>query len=36
MDVLRTSQEQERLEYEEVQEKLDEVNEVLRGAFGLR
>jgi hypothetical protein len=36
MDVLRTSQEQERFEYEEVQEKLDEVNEVLRGAFGLR
>jgi hypothetical protein len=35
MDVLRESQEREREEQTEVQEKLDEVNEVLREAFGL-
>jgi hypothetical protein len=35
MNVLRASQEQERLEREQVQEKLDEVNAVLREAFGL-
>lgn len=36
LDVLRESLEQERVEREHVQEKLDEVNEVLRRAFGLR
>jgi hypothetical protein len=36
LDVLRASQEREDLERGEVQEKLDEVNEVLRDAFGLR
>jgi hypothetical protein len=36
LDVLRASQGRERREYEEVQAKLDEVNEVLREAFGLR
>jgi hypothetical protein len=35
LDVLRASQEQERLERKQVQEKLDEVNAVLREAFGL-
>jgi hypothetical protein len=35
LDVLRASREQERLERDQVQGKLDEVNEVLRGAFGL-
>jgi hypothetical protein len=35
LDVLRTSQEQERLEREQVQEKLDAINAVLREAFGL-
>jgi hypothetical protein len=33
--VLVASQARERSEYEEVQEKLDEVNGVLRDAFGL-
>jgi hypothetical protein len=36
LDMLRASQAQERLERGQVQEKLDEVNEVLREAFGLR
>jgi|SRR5829696_1419486 len=36
MDALRSSQEREREEYRQVQAKLDEVNEVLRDAFGLR
>ncbi len=36
LDILFASLEQERQERKEVQEKLDEVNEVLRGAFGLR
>ncbi len=36
LDVLRNSQERERREWAEVQEKLGEVNEVLREAFGLR
>lgn len=36
LGVLRASQEQEQLERKQVQAKLDEVNEVLRGAFGLR
>jgi hypothetical protein len=35
LDVLRASQAQERLEHAQVQEKLDEVNEVLREVFGL-
>jgi hypothetical protein len=35
LDVLRASQEQERVEYSEVQAKLDQVNSVLRDAFGL-
>jgi hypothetical protein len=35
MDVLAASREQERLEYEEVQRKLDVVNEALHDAFGL-
>ena len=36
LGVLRASQEQEQLERKQVQAKLDQVNEVLRGAFGLR
>jgi hypothetical protein len=36
LDILRASQAQERRERGQVQEKLDEVNEVLREAFGLR
>jgi hypothetical protein len=36
LDMLRASQAQERLERGQVQEMLDEVNEVLREAFGLR
>jgi hypothetical protein len=36
LDVLRASQEQEQAQRSEVQQKLDEVNEVLREAFGLR
>jgi len=35
MEVLRASREQERFEHAQVQGKLDEVNEVLRRAFGL-
>jgi hypothetical protein len=35
MDALRASQVRERQEQAEVQEKIDEVNEVLREAFGL-
>jgi hypothetical protein len=35
LEVLARSREQERLEQAEVQDKLDEVNEALRGAFGL-
>jgi len=35
MEALRASQERERQERAEVQDKLDEVNEVLRGAFGI-
>jgi hypothetical protein len=36
LDILAASQAQERLEHDQVQEKLDEVNEALREAFGLR
>jgi hypothetical protein len=35
LDVLAASREQEWHEYRRVQKKLDEVNEVLREAFGL-
>lgn len=35
MDVLTASRERERVEHEEVQRKLDVVNETLRNAFGL-
>jgi hypothetical protein len=36
LDILAASQAQEQQERRQVQEKLDEVNEVLREAFGLR
>ena len=36
LDVLAASRERERLERAQVQRTLDEVNETLRGAFGLR
>jgi hypothetical protein len=36
LDVLAASRERERLERDQVQRTLDEVNETLRGAFGLR
>jgi hypothetical protein len=35
LEVLADSRERERLEKAEVQDKLDDVNEVLRDAFGL-
>lgn len=35
METLRASRERERLEHQEVQRKLDVVNEALREAFGL-